>query len=180
MIEQKIITINPLIYGQDLANLNDQLKWQIAFAVSDLLKQHQGHMLQFNGYQLVEKFINPGLAVAMWDYQSKTLMAFAKNAPWPGINEYGQQVLEFGSWITAPGYENKGIGTLMAKAAAITANCFDPNSQLIAVCAGDNTKPIDVLKKLGAIETDKPSNVQILLGEGQAKVIVLDMSHLNL
>ena len=78
-----------------------------------------------------------------------------------------------------PEYTNQGFGHQLAIMAVQTTKQKDPDAQIIAVCASDNPKPIGILQELGAIACLKPSNIEILLGEGETSVIIINMSNIN-
>lgn len=168
-----------LLSGLSIAQLPIGLKTNLAVQASNLLKPYIEHMLQFPPNVLLTEFINTGQSVLIYDQMGLNLIGFAKNSLWSGFNEQGQPVFEFGSWVVKPGHTDHGYGHYLAKLAIKSAKDLDPNCQLIAVCASDNDKPINILKQLGAFECEKPSNVKILLGEGQAKVKFIDMTHIN-
>ena len=168
-----------LIKSADVMCLPQARKLQVATQVSQLLALHPETMLQFKPEDLVEKFMNIGDAVVIWDNNADKLIGFAKNFPWPGVNEFGHQVYEFGSWAVAPEYEGNGFGYHLAILALNSAKAKDPKAQLVAVCSVDNPKAITMLKRLGAKEAPKPQNLQILLGEGKAAVQIIDMTNLK-
>lgn len=162
--------------GKEVAKLPDNFKKIIADKVVFLLKKHKKHMLQFNQNELITKFFNSGDSAVLLDKKTSCLIGFSKNMLWKGKNEQGNKVYEFGSWIVDKKYQNKGYGHYLAKLASKTLKEKDVKAQLIAVCDSQNTKPINILKKLGALEISKPKNVKIILGEGQAKVKILNLS----
>lgn len=168
-----------LLDGSSTKKLPQEKKLAIATQVSTLLGQHKKHMLQFTTDQLVENFMDSGSAVLCLDDHDE-LLGFAKISLWNGLNDQMQLVYEFGSWVVEPKHSNSGYGHQLAILATQTAKEIDPNCQLIAVCAGDNEKAINILLELGASEAVKPSNVDILLDEGQAQVVILDMSNLKI
>ena len=168
-----------LISGLGVQQLLPITKLVIAEKVSQLLKLYQEHMLQFSPEQLIEKFMNSGDTVLIWDQTKLALIGFAKNFLWPGENEQGQKVYEFGSWVVQPEYFNQGLGHQLAIMAVQTVKQKDPKAQVIAVCASDNPKPIGILQELGAFACPKPSNVKVLLGEGETPVTIINMSNIN-
>ncbi len=168
-----------MLSGPDLMQLTSSQKNDIAGQVSELLKSQSTTMLQFAPDELLEKYINKGDASALLAYDTGQLIGFAKNHRWPGENENGQSLYEFGSWLVKAEYLGRGYGELLALIASETIREKDPNSQLVAVCSVDNPKPIALLQKLGAREIPKPSNLDIILGEGNAKVVILDMTTLD-
>jgi len=167
------------ITGKNVSKLSKGVKKIIAGKVTALLKQHKQTMLQFKPDELITKFFDPGNAVVLLEKKTDQLIGFGKNKLWAGKNEYGQKVYEFGSWIVNKKFQDKGYGHYLAKLAVEALKKKDPGAQLIAVCDLYSKKAIEILKQLGAIEIPKPKNVKILLGEGQAKVIILDMSVIN-
>lgn len=167
------------ITGKNIVKLPKNIKGIIADKVINLLKQHKQTMLQFKSNELITKFFNQGDAVLLLEKKTNQLIGFGKNKLWSGKNEYGQKVYEFGSWIINREFQHKGYGHYLTKLAVKSLKEKDPNAQLIAVCDLNSIKAIKVLKHLGAIEIPKPKNVKILLGEGQAQVVILDMSVIN-
>ena len=167
------------ITGKNVAKLPKGVKKIIAGKVTALLEQHKQTMLQFKPDELITKFFDPGNAVVLLEKKTDQLIGFGKNKLWAGKNEYGQKVYEFGSWIINKEFQHKGYGHYLTKLAVKSLKEKDPNAQLIAVCDLDSKEAIKVLKHLGAIEIPKPKNVKILLEEGQAKVVILDMSVIN-
>ena len=169
-----------LIGGIETMRLPPTRKLQIATSISQLIAQHPDTMLQFTPESLIEQFMDTGNAVVILDSsKDDRLIGFAKNYLWPGVNQYGQRVYEFGSWAVFPEYGRNGFGYHLAMLASDAAKAVDPQGQLIAVCSLENPKPISMLHQLGAITITKPSNVQILLGEGNAAVEFIDMSELK-
>ncbi|KKP60415.1 MAG: hypothetical protein UR54_C0013G0006 [Candidatus Roizmanbacteria bacterium GW2011_GWA2_34_18] len=167
------------ITGKNIAKLPKEVQNIIANKVICLLKKHKKTMLQFKTEELIIKFFNSGNAVVLLEKKTDQLIGFGKNKLWSGKNEYGQKVYEFGSWIINKEFQHKGYGHYLTKLAVKSLKEKDPNAQLIAVCDLDSKEAIKVLKHLGAIEIPKPKNVKILLEEGQAKVVILDMSVIN-
>lgn len=165
--------------GKQLALLDKKIKEKAANQIVKLLKKNKDHMLQFNQKQLIEKYFDEENSVIILDKKDSKLIGFAKNMPWPGKNEDGEKVYEFGSWLVHPKYQGKGYGHHLALMAVKSLKEKDKNSQLISICDCSNKKPIEILKKLGAKNIFKPKNVEILLDEGQAKVTILDLSVIN-
>jgi len=165
-----------VITGNKVAQLPNSFKKIIAKNVIFLLKTHKKHMLQFDQKELIEKFFNTGNSVVLLEKISNQLIGFSKNMPWEGVNEQGNKVYEFGSWVVNKKYQKKGYGYYLAKLASKTLKEKDKNAQLIAVCDSQNIKPINILKKLGASEIKKPKNVDVILGKGKAKVKILNLS----
>lgn len=179
MKNKEIQSINGelILTGKAVGKLPNSTKKLIAGKVVCLLKKNKKYMLQFSQEDLIKNFFDTGDAVIL--INKNELIGFAKNMPWPGENEKGQKVYEFGSWLVEPKYMGLGYGHHLAFLAADSLKNKDKNAQLIAICDCDKNKPINILKELGAVETQKPSNVNILLGEGKAKVVILDLSVIN-
>jgi len=167
------------ITGKNIAKLPIDVKKIIAAKVTVLLKQYKDTMLQFKPEELIIKFFDPGDAIVLLKKNTNQLIGFVKNKLWPGKNEYGQKVYEFGSWIVNKEFQHKGYGHYLAKLAVKSLKEKKPKAQLIAVCDLNSKKAIEILKQLGSKEINKPKNVEVLLGEGQAKVVILDMSIIN-
>ncbi|TRZ52270.1 GNAT family N-acetyltransferase [bacterium] len=167
------------ITGKNVAKLPKNIKGIIADKVINLLKQHKQTMLQFKSDELITKFFDQGDAVILLEKKTDQLIGFGKNKLWAGKNEYGQKVYEFGSWIINKEFQHKGYGHYLTKLAVKSLKEKDPSAQLIAVCDFNSKDAIKILKHLGAVEIPKPKNVKILLEEGQANVLIFDMSIIN-
>jgi len=167
------------ITGKNVAKLPIAVKQIIAGKVTALLKQYKDTMLQFKPNELITKFFDQGDAVVLLEKKTNQLIGFGKNKLWIGKNEYGRKVYEFGSWIVNKKFQHKGYGHYLARLTTQTLKKKDPNAQLIAVCDLNSKKAIEILKQLGAIEIPKPKNVNILLGEGKTKCVIIDMSNIN-
>lgn len=177
---ESIIPANILMLGGiNVSKLDKTTKMSLAIKITELLEGHKDHMLQFSPEDLIENFMNTGDAVVIIDEKTGELIGFAKNFLWAGVNESGQQVYEFGSWIVHPNHYNRGFGHQLVALAVQTAKQKDSNAQIVAVCALNNPKPIGILQEMGGVISQKPSNIQILLGEGETPVNIIDMSNIN-
>lgn len=167
------------ITGKDIAKLPKDVKKMIANKVTILLKKYEKTMLQFKPDELINKFFDVGNVAILLEKKNNELIGFAKNKLWPGKNDKNSYVYEFGSWVVNKKYQNKGYGHYLAKLAVKSLKEKDQKAQLIAVCDLNSKKAIEILKQLGAVEISKPKNVDVLLGDGQAKVKILDLSVMN-
>src|SRR4026207_267357 len=97
--------------GHELSGLPAEIKNQIAWQTSELLKLYPKTMLQFTPAELLE-YIDNDLASAVFieNESGIKLIGFAKIYLWPGQNELGQDVYEIGSWIVSPDFRNHGFG----------------------------------------------------------------------
>jgi hypothetical protein len=168
-----------LLRGADFAGLEESTKYSIASRVSEFLRFRTDTMLQFTPEQLIADYINNKQAVAIVHNGNSELLGFAKNYHWPGKNAEGQNLYEFGSWVVPDTNKGNGCGYKLALLACATAQEQDPGSQLVAVCATSNMKPINILTNLGALEIEKPINLKLLLGGGATPVKILDMTRLQ-
>jgi len=179
MKEQVIPSMINFIGGNELKQLDPKTKLIYAKTVSELLGLYPEHLLQFSPEQIIGDFMDTGDAVLAVDAGRDNLIGFAKNYLWLGKNDQGQPVFEFGSWVVSPRYLDQGFGHKLVYMALDIAKQKFPSAQIVAICASDNPKAVGILKELGAFETVKPTNVKIILGEGQIPVMILEMSKIN-
>ncbi len=147
--------------------------------VSQLLAQHPDTMLQFLP-QEIAAYIGKDLGVLVAHPQHKQeLAAFAKLYPWPGLNQNGQLLFEFGSWVVPPKYHGQGFGRQVLFATLLKGHQLYPGSQIIGVVEASNQRSEQILLEVGGKllpQSGWPSNFAVLLQEGAAEIAVIDLS----
>ena len=157
----------------DLVSLSQQ--------VSQLLAEHPDTMLQVSAAD-IQKCIESGLGIIVTHpHHPQELAAFARLFQWPGTNQFGQAVYEFSSWVVPEKYQGQGFGGLMLQQMVAQGKDTFPGCQIIAVIERSNTKAQHILLQAGGMVLSPrawPSNFQILLQEGQAQIVVMDITHI--
>ncbi|MGD9129154.1 MAG: GNAT family N-acetyltransferase [Candidatus Woesebacteria bacterium] len=161
-----------------LHSIPNTLKTIIAKQMVNLLKEHQETMLQPSMTELIEN-LNTGQVVISWDTENNAVAGFGRASLWPGKNKKKQKVYEFGSWLVQKEYQGQGIGRKVLYLMIDYLKRENKKLQIIAVCSESNPRPVQVLQLAGAQLTSQPSNVKVLLGEGEAKVVFLDLTNID-
>lgn len=131
--------------------------------VGERLPKHPNTMLQFTPDQILES-INSGRAIIALEDQE--VVGFGQLWQY-GFNQDGQQILEFGSWLSI----RSGCGARILREAISLGKRIDPTAQLIAITEKENLRVQDVLREAGAKELySKPSPV-IRTVEGEAALM---------
>lgn len=160
--------------GQELGGLPLSDKLKFAGQISAELKKHPGTMLQYNPQEIVG-FMDSGLsAIALNPQNQHELGAYGRLHPWERTNTNAQLVFEFRTWISAV----KGNGINVLKAALELGKEIDPHSQLIAIVEANNSRANMLFQKFGGLLVPRPSNVPVVLREGQAQVNCYDLTHI--
>ncbi len=161
--------------GNELGLLPLADKLTFAGQVSAVLKAHTDTMLQYEPEELVT-FMDAGLAVVALNEQNPhVLAAFGRLHQWEGLNDQGQVVYEFRTWVSAV----KGNGTNVLRGAIELGREIDPNSQIISIVEDSNQRANIVFQRFGGILIPRPSNVPVVLQDGQAQVHCYDLSHID-
>lgn len=154
----------------------------LANQVVKLLSEHTDTMLQFSAQQILE-FVENNLGVMLTNPDCPgELVAFAKLYPWAGKNEKGQLLFELGSWLVAERHQGKKLGGRVLLETMAKGLAFYPGSQFIAVVEAGNLKSQQIIQHFGGkllAKEDWPSNFQVILQEGQASVLVFDISEVK-
>lgn len=150
-----------LVYGSDTNVMPQEVKWASANTVSQLLSQHPNTMLQFRPDQLVAA-MNKGWVVMAFT-EGMQVVGFAQFWQY-GFKENGQEILEFGSWVSTV----KGCGARILKKAIQLGKEIAPTSQLIAIVEEKNTKAQSILVRVGAKEIGHKLSPVIRKVEGEA------------
>lgn len=150
-----------LISGSAAVFVPKYIRWAAAVKVSRALVEYPNTMLQFTPIQLMES-INKGLAVLAFAAGMK-LVGFGQLWQY-GFNENGQQILEFGSWLSF----KKGLGEKILKEAILLGKKINPKALLVAIVEEENLKAQSILVKAGAEEIGGKFSPAIRTVEGEA------------
>ncbi len=150
-----------LVSGNNASLVPEEIKWDSAKKVSQALIEHPNTMLQFTSAQLVES-INKGRTIMAFG-EGMALVGFAQFWQY-GFNEDGQQIFEFGSWLSF----RKGCGEKVLKEAIQLGKKINPKSQLIAIVEKENAKAQSILIKVGAKEIGSKFSPAVRTVEGEA------------
>lgn len=143
-----------------------------ALKVSQALIEHPNTMLQFTPEQLVDS-INKGWAVLALGEKLEPV-GFAQLWQY-GFNEGGQQVLEFGSWLSL----RKGCGEKLLYEAVCLGRKINPTAQIIAIIERENSPAQTILQKTGAEEIGNKFSPVIRTVEGEAALMkVFDITRI--
>lgn len=152
----------------------------LTYQVSELLAQHSSSMLQFSPDQ-IRGFVISGRGILLADPQNQTqLAAFAKLYEWPGHTEENRRLFELGSWIVPQKQRGKGYGEEVLMQTVKRGKQIDPNCQIIAVAEHTNHASQGLMIKKGGIVLPReqwPSNLEIVLQDGTANVVVIDLTN---
>jgi len=128
-------------------------------------------------------FMNNGQTVLLVETKNPNeLIAYARLHPWPKVNEHGQRLFEFRSWIVKPAYLNQGYGAYVLHQAVALAKGLDLNAQIVAVVEKRSQRALEILQVAGGkflSREEWPNNLKILLQEGTAPVEVIDITDIN-
>jgi RimJ/RimL family protein N-acetyltransferase len=108
------------------------------------------------------------------------VVSCAKLFPWQEANDNKKGVYEFGSWKTHPDYVKHGLGSQVAYETVKLGKSLGPNVQIVAAIEVTNYHAQQLLMKLGAEQMSKrPNEAKVLLQEGQADLVWLDMTYIT-
>lgn len=180
-----IVEFNQLSQSQDketgeLSPLETNILYELSCQVTDLLGQYPNSMLQFSPHQIMD-FVAKGMGTIFVD-ESKDLqiVAFAKLMQWPGTTAQGAPLFELGSWLVAENYIGQGWGTKVLLDTVKKGKIAKPNAQIIGVAEHNNLKSQQVMIANGGklLSQDQwPSNLEIVLQDGNAEVVVIDITN---
>lgn len=143
--ENKIDELTYLVPGVAATYLPEGVKEACGLKVSGCLSEHPNTMLQFSADQIIES-IQKGTAVVAVGEEYE-LLGFAQLWQY-GFNEDGQQILEFGSWLS---FRN-GCGEKLLYEAVCLGRKINPAAQIVAIVEEENLKAQTILQKVGAEE----------------------------
>lgn len=165
------------VYTVETINLD-----RLSFQVSQMLAQYPNEMLQYSGAEIAT-YIKTGLGVVLsHPLDPSEMAAFAKLYQWPGINQFGQVVYEFGSWIVPNKYRGQGYGYQAMYQTVARAKELEPNCQVIGVAEIHNHQSFQMMVEAGGtllLPDEWPSNFQIRLQNGQAQLNIVDITHIS-
>ncbi len=152
---------NTFLYaGADVVHfVPEKIRQICAFGVGDALALHPYTMLQFSPGQIADAMEHGCSVIAIGE--GGKLAGFAQLWQY-GFNENGQQILEFGSWLSFQSGQGKRIlleGVKLGKQ-------IDPEAQIIAVVEKNNIGAQLVLQRCGAIEIGQKFSPVIKTAEG--------------
>lgn len=152
----------PLLYSGDAVRfIPEKIRQACALGVSDALALHPYTMLQFTQERIAEVMEQGCSVIAIGE--DGQLAGFAQLWQY-GFNENGQQILEFGSWLS---FQN-GQGQRILLEGLKLGKLIDPEAQIIAIVEEENTRAQEILKKCGATETGGKFSPYIRTVEGEA------------
>lgn len=149
------------IKGSDASCMPELIKIVCALKVSQALSEHPNTMFQFTPEQIV-KSIDKGFTVIALGVGLE-VVGFAQLWQY-GFNEDGQQILEFGSWLSF----KKGCGAKILKEAIYLGKRINPTAQIIAIVEEENLKAQAILMNAGASEIGSKFSPAIRTVEGEA------------
>ncbi len=157
-IENQLTFLTP---GGTATLVPERVKLACAAKVSEALSEHPNTMLQFTPGQILES-VNKGWTVLALG-ENLELVGFAQLWQY-GFNENGQQILEFGSWLSF----RSGCGEKLLKEAVYLGRKINPAAQVVAIVERENLKAQEVLQQVGAEEIGSQFSPVIRTVEGEA------------
>lgn len=171
-IEHQPLTI--LVPGHAASFAPEGVKLAGALKVSEALSGHPNTMLQFTPDQILESIDSGWSVLALGE--NLELVGFAQVWQY-GFNEGGQQILEFGSWLS---FRN-GCGEKLLKATACLGKKINPTAQIVAIVEQDNLKAQEILVEVGAEEIGSKFSPVIRTVEGEAAFMkIFDITEVNI
>lgn len=150
-----------LIPGAAATYLPERVKQSCALLVSAALSNHPCTMLQFTPDQILESIAKGRVVLALGE--NLKFVGFAQLWQY-GFNEDGQQILEFGSWLSF----RSGCGEKLLKEAIYLGTKINPTAQIVAIVEEENLKALGILKEVGAEEIGSKFSPVIRTVEGEA------------
>lgn len=160
-LEQEKYYPSLLYSGDAVRYLAEEIKLSCALCVNEALALHPHTMLQFTPGQIVDAMEHGCSVLAIGE--NGQLAGFAQLWQY-GFNQNGQQILEFGSWLSF----QKGLGEKILKEAVILGKKVDPQAQLIAIVEEENSRAQEILQKNGALEIGGKFSPYIRTVQGEA------------
>lgn len=176
-----IIEFNPLLNQESLEipPFESKLLYDLCCRVTDLLGHYPNSMLQFSPHQIMD-FVAKGMGTIFVDEgKDFEIVAFAKLMQWPGTTAQGAPLFELGSWLVATNYMGQGWGTKVMLDTVKKGKVAKPDAQIIGVAEHNNLKSQQVMLASGGklLNPDQwPSNLEIVLQDGKADVVVIDIT----
>lgn len=137
-----------IIMGEGVKQLPQERILEYAYQVSKGLAVHPYTMVQFSPNQII-KAMNAGRTILCSD-KSGNLLAFGQIWHY-GQSPGGQEIKEFGSWIS---FKQRGFGVLILKSARALHSNLYPNSQLIAIVELENKKAQKIIERLLRVNSE--------------------------
>lgn len=161
-----------LYSGDAVRFIPEKMRHSYALGISNELTLHPYTMLQFTQERIVEA-MEQGCSVLTIGEDGK-LAGFAQLWQY-GFNENGQQILEFGSWLSF----QKGLGEKILIEGIKLGKQIDQNAQIVAIVEQENVRAQEVLTKCGAIEIGGKFSPYIRTVEGEAAYMkIFDVTNL--
>ncbi len=154
-------------------HISQDVKLGCALKVSEELTNHPNTMLQFTPDEILES-IKKGWAVLALDGNMK--LAGSARLWQYGFNEDGQQILEFGSWLSF--IKGQGLGEKILKETVGLGKIIDPKAQIVAIVEKENKRAQEILDKVGGkiIGTKLQPAIRTVEGE-DASMIIYDITN---
>ena len=170
--EKKIGTQLTFLVSGNAANfLPEEVSIACAYKVSEALTGHLSTMLQYSPNEILDSIKKGWTVMALGeDFQTVGFAQFWEY----GINKKGQQILEFGSWLSF----RDGVGEKVFTEAISLGKKINPTAQLIAIVEQENLKAQAILTKVGAEEIGTKFSPVIRTVEGEAAFMkIFQISH---
>lgn len=161
-IYKQITEESPIILpGVSVAYLPERVKLAGAFKVSNALAEHPFTMLPYSPEQILESMDQGRSVIALG--KGLEVVGFAQIWKY-GLNEDGQQILEFGSWLSFGG----GCGEGLLLEAVCLGKRINPTAQIVAIVEQENIKARAILSRIGAEEIGSKFSPAIRTVEGES------------
>lgn len=166
---------------KDILNVPETDLGLLCNQVSQQLSLHTDTMLQFSPTQIRE-FIENGMGILIpHPKHPMELAGFAKLYQWPGYNQQGKVLYEFGSWVVPGKFQGEGFGKDVMSEIVKLGKQLKPDCQIVGVIEHTNSKAITIVTEAGGSilsQIDWPINLKVMLGEGHAQVEVIDVTNI--
>lgn len=141
--------------------------------ISSELAKHPNTMLQYTEAELI-KSINEGRSILALGKSNK-LIGYGQLWEY-GINSEGNQIFEFGSWLSF----KPGVGSRILIEAAKLGKKLNPKAQLVAITEEENLKAQQIILKAGGLEIGSKFSPVIRTVEGEAASMkIFDISQIG-
>lgn len=159
-----------MLPGVAVTYLPERVKLAGAFKVSNALAEHPFTMLQYSPEQILESMDQGRSVIALG--KGLEVAGFAQIWKY-GSNKDGQQILEFGSWLSF----GWGYGEKLLLESVALAGRINPKAQLVAIVEWGNIRAQTVFNKVGATEIGSNFSPAIRTVEGEvASMKIFDIT----
>lgn len=173
----------PKLYsGLDTLKISKVNQFRIARQVYHLLNLYPNTLLA-NAPEEIVDFMNNGQVVMLIGNNGQNeLIAYSRLHRWSGVNQSGQRLFEFRSWIVNPNFLKQGYGAYVLHQTVALGKGLDLNAQIIAVVEKRSRRALEVFQVAGGKFLERkewPTNLKILLKGGEQSVKVVDITDIN-